>query len=294
MQKETIKLISIKNYLIQYIKNTITSICNQYRNYCDIRWKLTPGLWQLATHFACTQLRCLMVISSAQPARVAIGPHTVLEYGRSGRSPSTVLSFIVVLSVLFWGCRTESLVWPVWCIPANTWKTGTHKCRSPDTTVSVLSVSAASCCSNRNCGAWAWESHVEGTCGGEKMPTETFMRVSWGPQVSLKCLAPKTWDVVRASWEDLHTSLKASPAERLAAWAVTSSRSICMLVWAGAAGWRKHCPPMASIGSAKEFLWVFPYSAMDKSGMNFLANPVFPQSMLLAKEEHDKSFGFTV
>lgn len=164
MWKGTIKLISIKNYLIQYIKNTITSTGNQYRNYCDIRWKLIPGLWQLATYFACTQLRCLMVISSAQAARVASGPHRALEYGGSRHSPSTVPSFIVVLSVLFWGCRTECLVWPVWCVPANTWKTGAHKCRSPDTAVSILSVSEASCCSNRNRGVCAWESHVEGTC----------------------------------------------------------------------------------------------------------------------------------
>ena len=61
-------------------------------------------------------------------------------------------------------CRTECLVWPVWRVPANAWKTGAPKCRSPDTTASVSSVSAASCCSNRNCGACAWESHVEGTC----------------------------------------------------------------------------------------------------------------------------------
>lgn len=39
-----------------------------------------------------------MVISSAQPTRVASGPHTALEYGGSGHSPSTVLSFTVVLS----------------------------------------------------------------------------------------------------------------------------------------------------------------------------------------------------
>lgn len=34
----------------------------------------------------------------------------------------------------------------------------------------------------------------------------------------------------------------------------------------------------------------FPYNGMDKSGTIFLANPVFPQSTLLAKEEHGKSF----
>ena len=66
-----------------------------------------------------------------------------------------------------------------------------------------------------------------------------------------------------------------------------------MLLWAGAAGWKNLCPSMASIGSVKKFLWVFPYNGMDKSGTIFLANSVFPQSTLLAKEEHGKSFVFS-
>ena len=173
MWKETIKLISIKNFLIQYIKNTITSTDNRYRNYCDIRWKLIPGLWQLATYFACTQLRCLMVISSAQPARVARGPHTALEYGGSGHSPSAVLSFTVVLSA-------ELSVWCGLCdvFQRTHGKRGLlnaghltpqpafhlflqHRAAQTEIVVLVLE-----------------NLMLKGHVAGEKMPTEAFMWVS--------------------------------------------------------------------------------------------------------------------
>ena len=113
---------------------------------------------------------------------------------------------------------------------------------------------------------------LKGHVAGEKMPTETFMQVSWGPRVSLKCLVPKTWDVV--SPEGTYTPHWKHHLQKdwqLGQWHLKSS--ICMLVWAGAAGWRKPCTPMASIGLAKKFLWVFLYNGMDKSGMIFFGQP---------------------
>lgn len=264
MWKETIKLISIKNYLIQYIKNTITSTGNQYRNYCDSRWKLIPGLWQLATYFACTQLRCLMVISSAQPTRVASGPHTALEYGGSGHSPSTVLSFTVVLSAEL----------SVWCDLCDAFQPTRGKRGLINaghlTPQSVFYLFLQHRAAQTEIVVLVFENLVlKGHVGGRR---ETFMWVSWGPRVSSKCLGPKTWDIEHPEgtctphWKH-HLQKDWLPGQ----WHLKSS--IHMLVWAGAAGWRKLCPSMASIGSVKNFLWVFPYNGMDKSGTIFFGQP---------------------
>lgn len=143
----------------------ITSTGNQYRNYCDIRWKLIPGLWQLATYFACTQLRCLMVISCSG-CTCGCGPHRALGIGGGSRHYHPLLPASLLCSLYCsGGCRTECLVWPVWCVPANTWKTGAHKCRSnliPQSAFYLFLKHRG--CSNRNRGVCAWESHVEGTC----------------------------------------------------------------------------------------------------------------------------------
>lgn len=190
----------------------------------------------------------LTVISSAQ-LHAASGPHRALEYGGSRHSPSTVPSFIVVLSVLFWGCRTGvfgdlcdafqptrgklGLINAGHLIPQSAFYLFLkHRAAQTEIVVFVLE-----------------NLMLKGHVAGEKMPTETSLSASLpgGPWVSLKCLVPKTWDVVSPEGTCTpHWKHHLQKDWQLGQWHLKSS--ICIkLVWAGAAGWSEALPSIGKV-----------------------------------------------